>query len=344
MRKIRLLFFVFSILFVAGCKDEITKPSQKGNPPGYQVDIAWPSLSKSSWPVYHADPQNTGRVKTGSTVSGYLYKNIPALNMECGIITGNDSMFFFTSGPNHCIVAMKYNGDTLWKSPLAAGLSSTPVACADGSIIYALGKTVTKLDKTGNMVWTYPLPLVKSASSLTIDKNGNIYLIDYTGTLYCLSSSGALLWSRYESSYSNSIANTFSFSTDGNTLYIAGSKKMVHAIDIRNNMEKWSFGDGLLRNAPLIDSDDNLFIIAPPNFQADSLYVYSINKEGQIRWKVKINTTYDLWDCNATIDRNGNIYFGMDTVYSYTNAGQALTEHGLLLYPFFRGTSVYMIK
>ena len=50
--------------------------------------------------------------------------------------------------------------------------------------------------------------------------------------------------------------------------------------------------------------------------------LYSINSEGAINWEFNFiaNT---LWDnTEPTIDYNGNIYFGADTLYSLSNSGK----------------------
>lgn len=64
---------------------------------------------------------------------------------------------------------------------------------------------------------------------------------------------------------------------------------------------KWKFSCGVIQKAPMIDSNGNIYFI--PYYPQ---FFYSINSEGNIRWKSAVNSVgYAI----STIDKQGNLYF-----------------------------------
>ena len=64
MKQIQpLKFLVFFLIFVLiSCKETPREPEKKEDISS-QVDIPWPSLADTPWPMFHHDPQSTGRSK-----------------------------------------------------------------------------------------------------------------------------------------------------------------------------------------------------------------------------------------------------------------------------------------
>ena len=94
------------------------------------------------------------------------------------------------------------------------------------------------------------------------------------------------------------------------------------AFDIQNQTAKWSFGN-YISDVPAVDCKGNLYLIA----NVDSVYqgntaIFVLNEEGKVKWSYPIGRAIAyLWNSNPVIDKNGNIYCGYDTLYSFDNSG-----------------------
>jgi hypothetical protein len=71
-----------------------------------------------------------------------------------------------------------------------------------------------------------------------------------------------------------------------------------------------------------IDNNGNLYF-APEREVGEAMRtLYSLNASGEINWEYRYSGYYQLDNTEPTIDYNGNIYFGNDTLYSVSNSGK----------------------
>ncbi len=246
--SIILISFLLS-LFNLSCKDEGTPPMEL--PEGYQQDISWPSLADSPWPMFHHDPQSTGRSKYDITLNGVIAGTIEANNLQSSIIVSKDSTIFFAlSGGGGILKAFKnskqeweyiFNNNTdIFLSPLIDKNGNIYVGTAQSGKIYSFNKTGNKNWEfsTGHRIWQ---------TSLNIDKEGNLYFIDNSQTLYCISSNGNLNWSFTDSRMSSGTPSSVSFSPDGKNIYIPGCNGVsLLSFDITEKKVDWSFGEKII--------------------------------------------------------------------------------------------------
>jgi len=85
---------------------------------------------------------------------------------------------------------------------------------------------------------------------------------------------------------------------------------------------KWTFGDIRQVSSPVIDNSGNIYIIPGEISFSNLRTLYSLNPEGGINWEFNFNSQIVMDNTEPTIDYNGNIYFGGDTLFSVTNSGK----------------------
>jgi hypothetical protein len=300
-----------------GCKNN-PNDSPEDKKPIYQEDISWPSLSNSPWPMYRADPQNTGRSRWSNTLKG-IVKSTSTYFIETGLSLGSDASIYFTSTETQ-LYCLDTSGIKKWNSHVSGnseGGKYSPVILYDGSILSADHSTLYKFNKSGEKLWQYEFNSARTAiPQINIGIGGVIYIVSDPNTISAVSGEGSLLWQIKDNDefwWDNCLT---AISPDGNTLYISGRR--LSAIDLFEPKIKWksSFGSG----PPLVDSYGKIYCIRSVDLQ-DSLELVCLNSSGEDIWKFKVKDQY-LESLTLTMDRKGNIYFGDVNVYSVNYEGK----------------------
>ena len=309
----RFPIFVLSILifYLISCSEDGTGPKPK--PPGYQEDIPWPSLADTPWPIFHGDAQSTGRSPFAGPVEGIVLQKLEAPNSQAGVIVGFDSTFYFTW--KYGLIASDFSGNKKWDILIGRELTTTPLISNDSVIFTANGalRTIYAINLDGEIRWEYKASASIWDLTLGIDLAGNIYFVDFGKDLNALSKDGELLWQLHDERFLAGQDVTLSFSPDGNTLYLQGIDVSLLAIDIDQKSVKWVFGEKKLKTGPVIDSQGNIYIFPDADSESDN-YFYSLKPTGEIRWQFKHEEKYQYVNIEPSIDRNGNIFFGGDTL------------------------------
>ncbi len=308
-----------------------------------QVDIPWPTLADSPWPMIKHDPQFTGR-------SPYRGPQSPTItwtvNMKDGIfsgpVIGEDKNLYFGSyyqdpamlGLSDYFYCFSSDADTVWNYKLGRHRPPQSGILIDSSnIIYfgSLDGYLYALYPDGTLKWEFKTsgPIVESAIP-NIDLQGNIYITDGWGELYSVKPDGNLNWNvKYENGFTQ---RSPAFSPDGNTIYIAGRDSNLFALDLDGSL-KWKFSCGVIQKAPMIDSDGNIYFI--PNEAPQ--HIYSLLPNGSIYWKYLIQNIglahiYSV----PVIDYKSNISFiGYDTTCCpYFLSVISLTHKGNFLWKY----------
>ncbi len=319
-----ILCSLFLLLLVMSCKENPTDSGEPPKPPGYQEDIPWPSLADSPWPIYRHDPQNTGRSKLIGPQLGILSKKIPAYNLETGIIVGPDSTIYFVTSNPSVLTAVKYDGTIKWEKLIGIESGTTPLINNEGNIFACGLYTLYCFNTKGDSLWSYLFNDMVLSNAINIGSDGNVFIIDRTNTLYAITKEGKLKSKITDNRMPQGLAlHRPAISPDGKTIYIQGRDVSLLAIDIESMTVKWTFGDTILYFGPMIDNQGNIYILPGEiNFGGVNKYIfYSITPTGKIRWSV------DNYDSNIfargepTIDKQGNIYFGNDSLFSISYDG-----------------------
>lgn len=320
---INMLILLLTAALLFSC-EESTGPDNgdEQKPPGYQEDIPWPSLADSPWPMSNGNPQNTGRSREELNLSGIIEDEINAQYMQSGISVHNDSLFLFITDSLYAVNII----GKIKEFSYSIGDPSlvTPLIDSEGNIYTAssIKPKIYSLDQQGDLRYNYTTEGGINGPMLNIDKNGRLFFLDDQKYLYSLDTSGDLLWRQKLSNASN-YSFGMSFSPEGHILYIPGKNKTLIAFDIRTQSIIWEYGDIPLRNAPVVDSYGNIYIL--PKYEAQGkANLITLNPDGDIKWKYSFyNNGESLFNSNTpTIDKNGNIYFATDSLYSLNFNGE----------------------
>jgi outer membrane protein assembly factor BamB len=286
-----------------------------------QQQIPWPTLADSPWPMVKHDPQFTGR----SPHKGPQTPNIIwTVDMEDGIfsgpVIGEDENLYFGSYYVNADYFYSYSldGNFLWvyktgsnrppQSGIVIDSNNTIYFGSRDSYLYAL-------NPDGTLKWKYETSgFIVQEVIPNIDLQGNIYVTNFIfdppepdrGELYSIKPDGTLNW---KIMYDNGFAfRSPVFSPDGNTIYIAGVDSNLFALNLDGSI-KWKFSCGVIKRAPMIDSNGNIYFTPTQEPQ----YFYSLKPDGSIRWQYELPLGTFIYSI-PTIDQEGNLYsIGLDT-------------------------------
>lgn len=329
MRKFIFLNILLTV-FISGCKQSTEPQPVNDKPPGYQEDIPWPSLADSPWPMANHDPQATGRGKLSVNLSGDLARDYSVASLITGGSVSNNDFVYITS--YGAFISLSIATDSLNKKEIGfIDQPSTPILLSGGLIYsYFDTKGICLLNSQGILQWNYIPESKICADNFIVDKHGNLLFITSEGSLISIDKNGNILFKYFNPGFDE--YSQISFSPDGKTLYILNSKAKLFALDIINQSIKWTFGTSnqiINSNRPLVDSQGNIYFTTIDTTSNGELpAMFSISPEKEIRWFFvhrqwykefgKINISHS----EPTMDKNGNLYFGSDTVYSISYEGK----------------------
>jgi outer membrane protein assembly factor BamB len=281
-----------------------------------QVDIPWPTLAKSDWPMIKHDPQFTGR-------SPYIGPQTPTIvwtaDLKDGIFSGpvvgtNGNLYFgsYYQDPNFLGLSDYFysygpDGKFLWQ--YKTGTNRPPqagIVIDSGNTIYfgSLDQHIYALNPDGSLKWRYKTSAaIPEVAISNIDLQGNIYITNGLGELYSMKPDGTLNWNKkYENGFYGAAP---AFSPDGNTIYISGRDSNLFALNLDGTI-KWKFTCGRIHKGPMVDNANNLYFISTRAPQ----YFYSLFPDGSVRWKFwTTNSGGPIYSSPSTMDYEGNLYF-----------------------------------
>ena len=314
-----------AILLMVGCKKNSPTEPQPTKPPGYQEDIPWPSLADSPWPMNHHDPQNTGRTNQVVSLAGIIEHHKESVYMEASFVADKDSNIIFLAKAG--LFSLKNDGtiDTILGDQLNLYLGySTPLLGSDGTIYFTGGETgYFYAVKNDTIKWSYFTGAALQQLGINIDLQENIYLLANNQNLIALDKNGNLLWELFNQDFLNSSAMVLPFSPDGQTIYIPGINSMINAVDINNHTLKWQFGEGLSSTAAMVDYYGNIYV-------QNSKFFYCLRDDGTVKWNfLHDGNIQRQYYGEGTIDKNGNVYFTSDSLYSLDYNGNFRWSRGI---------------
>jgi hypothetical protein len=267
----------------------------------------------------HGNPQSNGRSNFRGPKLGILEKTFLTPEVSAGIVIGTDSTIYCVSSSfsHGGLYAYLQNGTLKWYIPSVYSMT-TPLIGTDGTIYFVCGIKIYAVNPDGSIKWEYPFEFGSNVimHGINIGLDGTIYYIDLNNKFNALDKYGNLKWFIQDNRFYVGNTNALVFSPDGKTIYCRGINDAILAVDIENKAINWVFGkirEGI-EAAPIVDSYGNIYtycVIDTMN-TLKSAFV-SLNRSGNIRWSFEINTCLHT---QPTIDKQGNIYFACDTLYS----------------------------
>ena len=147
MRKIKYFIFICGFFILIFCQKKSPTETPPVNNTHPQVDIPWPSLADSQWPMHHHDPQSTGRSPfVGPQRGEVTWKFSVDGPVGTSVAIAPDSTIYFassydtTDGDQSCyLYALNWNGALKWKTKIfntygSASQDCSPLVAADGTI------------------------------------------------------------------------------------------------------------------------------------------------------------------------------------------------------------------
>ena len=326
MNKSKIFFFVlcFSLLLL-NCENKSPTESPPNNNTHPQVDIPWPSLADSPWPMHHGNPQSTGRSPVTGPQNGIIEWEFD-VGHEVGtsVAIGSDSTIYFGSNGPY-LWALNWDGTLKWKLHLSDNSpqytqACSPLVSADGTIyIGTRGRLLYAVNPDGTKKWTFEAEDWLNNLGMNIGLDGTIYFVDANCWLYAVNPDGSLKWKiggnyKFQGIEMSGIA----ISPDGSTLYMgcwgtAESDTLSGLIAVGiDGVVKWLFRSFPAYGTPLVDNAGNIYYGAlnkrDPNLPDanNKKGLFSVTPEGELRWhySAHLETMMD-----PTMDYNGNIYF-----------------------------------
>ena len=310
MKKIQSIWLLLLILFL-----NCTEFGDEDDSINYtQEPIPWPSLADSPWPMFHGDPQSTGRFNGIGPQIGeknIFFTTVDGSNFG-SVVIGHSNRVIFASSYNHdegtgvCwLYCLDSKGELLWRTNILNGFAygeihSAPTVTSDSLIIIPSpdGNVYCIDENTGDIEWTtyigeylYTSPGISKEGTIIVYQNNSLL---NQNNLFALDIDGSILWT-----IPVNIFTSMSFSPDGETLYLSGPV----AYNL-NGEELWR--EELYQNVyPCVDNDGNIFGISGMLNQ-----VVSWDAMGYIRWVISGDSLgIDQFDGTIapTIDINGNL-------------------------------------
>lgn len=334
MRHLILMVLLLGLPVLLSChKENPNEPPQENIYP--QVDIPWPSLADSPWPIPYGNPQCTGRSKYPGPSEGkiaWIYtEEKMSRAYHCPVI-GEDGTIYISDDQK--LYAIHSDGTLKWKFT-RGNMTESNIMIGAGDVIYfSTGSIVLDrnyqgylyaLDSNGNVLWEYRTTEMPCSYGSTLGIDGTIYFTDLGGYLHAVNADGSLKWETMGAGgFKSTWAIAISISPDGSTLYAHGIDSTMNAVNAQTGDLIWqipvSYGY-FAKIAPLVDNAGNVYFFANANNRD---YVCSVNKNGEIRWKYTDEEIYQLaFRCGMHIDYDGNLYFSnRKDVYSLTNDGK----------------------
>ncbi|MDZ7263827.1 MAG: PQQ-binding-like beta-propeller repeat protein [candidate division KSB1 bacterium] len=319
MKKLIYIILISALLLLLLChKQSPTEPPNDNIHP--QVDIPWPSLANSPWPIAHGDVQCTGRSKYQGPREGKVCWTFTEGGMQevnSSPVIGEDGTIYFTDRRH--LYAVNPDGSLKWKFTPGRNIQASPML-GRGEVIYlGTGNLVTDplytsgcyyaLNSDGKIIWEFHTSAFITNYSDAIGLDGTIYFADTRGTLYALNSSGTLKWStRGLGGLKGGEYMSIAISPDGLILYAFGEDSTLNAIDAQSSQLIWKYHIGSdIYSSPLVDCEGNIYFYAR---EMDQNVICSVKPDGQLLWKYQGEEAISLAAVvHMHLDKDGNIYF-----------------------------------
>ena len=321
MKKSKLMFLLFFLTFIFSCqreKNPITVPFGGNSHP--QVNIPWPSLANSPWPMFHHDPQSTGRspyrgpqkgrIKWTFKSGGTIYSTV--------VIGADGTIYFPVTNWDHAdssgLYALSPNGKLKWWVPILLVSEVQPLVAADGTIFIVGGfhLHLYAINPDGGLKNEFNFSFELS-TSINIGKDGTLYVAAENtekGELYAVGQDGDIIWKMIPPHYFG--VQSIPISPDGGTLYLFDKTQGNYISSLcavgTDGQLKWRYflkGKQKTYSSPLIDSDGNIYFGTIFLNSGNTGYgFYALSPQGKLKWKYP-----GITGLEPTMDRNGNIVF-----------------------------------
>jgi len=316
-------FILLKLTFLITTSCDLTDPKKdKPKPEGYQEDIPWPSLADSPWPKNFGTPQNVCRSQENGIDFGKLIWEINSLDLHSGIAITPNNLIVIAS--DYQLYTFDLEGNEIWKINLGTNTVTTPLITKNEIIVYYQSpSTIYSISFAGQINWKLELDF-NINGQFNISKSGEIIFIRNKEGIYSIKN-GEILWTFLD----NRIGSDFCFSNDGDYLYIEGDASSLHVFDLNSRQITNTIGLYSGFTSPISDSKGNIYFFSViDGYNGNKPALFSLTPNLEVRWFLPNNEYYTLGKKiifttpQLALDKNGNIFFGSDTIYSVSYNGK----------------------
>ncbi len=303
-----------------------------------QVDIPWPSLADSPWPMPLRTPQAVARTHLrGPRIGGTLWEVPLAEKVLAPPVIGPDGTIYVcvhedTSGSG-LLYAVSPDGHIKWKfrpTTRNTHFNSAPIIGVDGTIYVGTYWQMEKspfyaLSPDGNIKWVLELNGGSAQYGNNIGLDGTIYTTTTKGYLQAINPNGTLKWESFGiagfASTPDLLEAVISIAPDGNTLYLQGLDLSLNALRAEDGNVVWQKKMGIEEmGPPIVDGQGNIYC-GGLDINAGS-YLFSLDPSGNERWRFKYSDGFHGINSGIVMDKAGYLYFqGPGALYSLDYAG-----------------------
>lgn len=295
------------------------------------------AASAGPWPMFHHDPQHTGRgVATGPSSPTLQWSYMTDDGVDSSPAVGVDGTVYVNSADEGGLYALSPGGSLKWSySNTSIEPFSSPAIGPDGTVYYGgdvyspVGSTyypyLVAISPGGTLKWRFQASS-EVTSSPTITADGSIYYGTDDGYLNALTESGTLKW-RYQTG-AQEVWSSPAIGADGSVYAsdLGGSLGgYVFALTSAGAL-KWQYQIGGTQASPSIGADGTIYI------GSGNGYLYAFNPTGALKWRYQ---TGGIGVSSAAIGTDGTIYVGSEDDYVY-----AITPDGALKWRYQTGDQV----
>ena len=280
-----------------------------------QVDIPWPSLANSPWPMAMVNQQGLSRTPFPVLTGGSLIWSEPPVpadtgygHCDRGLAVGPDGTIYRNDGWS-AHTAISTAGQKLWTISDPYEPRSGAAIGNDSTIYCGARHGFLAISPKGTVKWAFREDLSFSEIRPLIGMDGTIYARS-NSTLYAVTPDGSELW---HAEVSSNYLYCITASPDGEALYVNGATENLVALNANTGNEIWRFHLGFDRYYHVaVDNAGNLYTCR--TVQDTLREIISISPGGEERWSYRASNSYDAltqWMSCPSIACNGYIYTDM---------------------------------
>jgi outer membrane protein assembly factor BamB len=289
---------------------------------GFPADDWWSedcfefTVVRVPWPMFHHDPQHTGRspfVGTDQPTTVWNFStreeiaSSPAVSADGTIYVGSDDNNLYALNPD---------GSLKWTFRTDHDVVCTPALSSDGTIY--VGSTDGKLYAlrySGSLKWSLDTGQA-IYSSPAVSTKGTIYIGSFDHKLYAIDPDGSVKWN-YETD--GFIQSSPAIGIDG-CIYVGSYDRRLYAVN-PNGTLYWSFPtNGSVISSPAVSNNGSIYV------GSNDGRFYALRPDGVLRWSYK--TRLDVY-CSPAVSDDGTIYVG-----SLNHRFYALNPNGSLKWSY----------
>ncbi|MBN2090883.1 PQQ-binding-like beta-propeller repeat protein [candidate division KSB1 bacterium] len=279
-------------------------------------------ITGSPWPMFHHDPQHTGRsLATGPDTLNVKWTYAASSWIQSSAAIGKDGMIYVGSS-DYRLHAIKPDGTSSWTYKTGSFIDASP-AIDDSGVVYvgSVDGKLYALNPDGTLKWTFSQG--NTPNTPTIGSDGTIYIGSRDKRLFALWPNGTLKWDFLTNGEVNCSP---AIGSDG-TIYIGSDDGRFYAINPDGSLQ-WSYHIGYrIRSSPAVDNDGTIY------FGSHDYHLYALNYDGSLKWRIRVGNQVNS---SPAISADGKtIYVGSEDTYLY-----AINSDGTLKWSFQTGAAI----